>query len=58
MFLIFANFENGCHFDVVTIFFLYVILKVEYAMNITRSISDILSFDRCSSWNIARAMVV
>ena len=32
LYLIFQNFQNGCHFEVVTHFFLLeVILEVEYA---------------------------
>ena len=43
--LIFRNFQNGCHFEVATNFFLpEVISEVEYTKQIAMSISDILSF--------------
>ena len=42
--LIFQNVQNGCHFELATIFLPEVIPEVEYTTKIAISISDILSF--------------
>ena len=45
-------YQNGRHFQVATNFLQDVILEVKFSSRIAMSISDIMSFGRCYSWNI------
>ena len=50
--LIFQNFQNSRHFELIKTFLPEMMPEVEYTRKIAISISDILSFDRPSSSNI------